>query len=187
MSFEFEGLRALLWTCAYCFVFHPIGKAERHTLHISPGVIKVRPGQDVSVLCYSMQMDRRSRGPRPKLRAFDQRLGLYVTDTDDNAVSGSITRIDPSFNGTIVECYSDVSAFQLFFTMLLSNGVLKGRISFRPPMLTQSVLSSTLKTSAHRATVAAAMVNALKPVDSVMVVVTVLMDLMKIRLSVVRF
>ncbi|KAH9280281.1 Basement membrane-specific heparan sulfate proteoglycan core protein [Echinococcus granulosus] len=79
-----------------------------HTLHITPAVIKVRPGQDVSLLCYSMQMDRRTRGPRPKLRAFDTRLPLRITDAPDGAVSGSVIRIDPSFNGTIIECFSDM-------------------------------------------------------------------------------
>uniref|UniRef100_A0A5K3FJT3 Basement membrane proteoglycan n=1 Tax=Mesocestoides corti TaxID=53468 RepID=A0A5K3FJT3_MESCO len=84
-----------------------IKRAMTHTLHITPGTVKVRPGQDVSILCYSMQMDRRTRGPRPRLRAFDSRLALYITDSENNAVSGRISRIDPSFNGTIIECYSE--------------------------------------------------------------------------------
>lgn len=81
-----------------------------HTLHITPGVIKVRPGQDVNILCYSMQEDRRTRGPRPSLRTYDPRLPLRVSDASDNAVSGVVYRIDPSFNGTVIECFSDVSA-----------------------------------------------------------------------------
>lgn len=80
-----------------------------HTLHISPGVIKIRPGQEVSLQCYSMQLDRRTRGPRPRLRAFDSRLPLQTSDAPANAVSGTVSRIDVSFNGTIIECYSDVS------------------------------------------------------------------------------
>ncbi|KAM7542992.1 hypothetical protein Aperf_G00000005904 [Anoplocephala perfoliata] len=84
-----------------------IRKALPHTLHISPGVIKIRPGQDVNLQCYSMQLDRRSRGPRPKLRTFDSRLPLETSDAPANAVSGTISRIDASFNGTIIECYSD--------------------------------------------------------------------------------
>ncbi|VUZ47998.1 unnamed protein product [Hymenolepis diminuta] len=78
------------------------------TLHITPGVIKVRPGQDVNLLCYSMQADRRTRGPRPRLRAYDPRLTLRTVESPDNAVSGSVTRIDVSFNGTVIECYSDM-------------------------------------------------------------------------------
>lgn len=94
---------------SHCCVFLKKGKAELHTLHITPSVIKVRPGQDVSVLCYSMNMDRRTRGPRPRLRTFDPRLPLRVSEDDNNSVRGSINRIDASFNGTIVECYSEVS------------------------------------------------------------------------------
>ena len=88
--------------------FLSAGRALPHILHITPGVLKVRPGQDVNILCYSMLMDRRTRGPRPKLRSFDSRLPLRTDDAPDNAVSGSIIRIDPSFNGTIIECFSDV-------------------------------------------------------------------------------
>ncbi|VDK37235.1 unnamed protein product [Taenia asiatica] len=79
-----------------------------HTLHITPGVLKVRPGQDVTLLCYSMQLDRRTRGPRPKLRAYDARLPLRITEAANDAVSGNIIRIDPSFNGTTIECFSDM-------------------------------------------------------------------------------
>lgn len=56
-----------------------------------------------------MQADRRTRGPRPKLRAYDPRLTLRTVESPDNAVSGSVIRIDVSFNGTVIECYSDVS------------------------------------------------------------------------------
>lgn len=78
------------------------------TLHITPSTIKIRPGQDVSVLCYSMQADRRSRGPRPRLRAYDPRLPLQAREAPDNAISGIVIRADASFNGTVIECYSDM-------------------------------------------------------------------------------
>ncbi|VDL92270.1 unnamed protein product [Schistocephalus solidus] len=76
-------------------------------LRISPPLITMRPGQDIIVSCFSTDMTGRATPPRPQLRVFDRRLTIEQTPTADYAMSGTVRGLDSTFNGTIIECFSD--------------------------------------------------------------------------------
>ncbi|KAL7053665.1 hypothetical protein AAHC03_026916 [Spirometra sp. Aus1] len=81
-------------------------------LRISPPIITMRPGQDVMLSCFSTDTNGRAVPPRPQLRVFDRRLTIEQTPTDEYAVSGKVRGLDSTFNGTIIECYSEDSSIE---------------------------------------------------------------------------
>lgn len=68
-----------------------------------------------------MTGDGRTRGRMPNLRLFDNRIRMDVAPGDQQGtVRGTIQRIDSTSNGTIIECFSDVSFPIYNFEALLS-------------------------------------------------------------------